>query len=127
VLLRPPHLRSVGKGGATGRRLRWYCRRGDDINDIADAFALDDAQLDRSRVYQHRQRGYDLPMRRRADCYERRRESKRTRPCLVCDDPFLSDGNGHRICGVCKGTRFWDAGSSVYDLAEPDVPIIASG
>jgi hypothetical protein len=34
----------------------------------------------------------------------------KTRPCLVCKTPFLSEWSGERICRRCKSAKIWRGG-----------------
>jgi hypothetical protein len=34
----------------------------------------------------------------------------KTKPCLVCKSPFLSEWAGERICRRCKSTAAWRSG-----------------
>jgi hypothetical protein len=34
----------------------------------------------------------------------------KTRPCLVCKTPFLSEWSGQRICRRCKSGKNWSSG-----------------
>jgi hypothetical protein len=34
----------------------------------------------------------------------------KTKPCLVCKSPFLSEWAGERICRRCKSTAAWKSG-----------------
>lgn len=37
----------------------------------------------------------------------------RERQCLMCGEGFVSEGAHNRICGKCKSSRTWRAGSPV--------------
>ena len=40
-----------------------------------------------------------------------RRDAERTTSkCLMCEDPFLSEWAGERICRKCKPTHNWRSG-----------------
>jgi hypothetical protein len=34
----------------------------------------------------------------------------KTKPCLICKSPFLSEWAGERICRRCKSTTAWRSG-----------------
>ena len=40
----------------------------------------------------------------------RRDDVRKTRKCLMCEDPFLSEWAGERICRKCKSTHNWRSG-----------------
>jgi len=40
----------------------------------------------------------------------RRDDERKTRKCLMCEDPFLSEWAGERICRKCKPTHNWRSG-----------------
>ena len=40
----------------------------------------------------------------------RRDDERKTRKCLMCEDPFLSEWAGERICRKCKSTHNWRSG-----------------
>ena len=45
--------------------------------------------------------------------YERdakRDDQRKTRKCLVCEAPFLSEWAGERICRKCKSSKNWRMG-----------------
>ena len=45
--------------------------------------------------------------------YERdakRDAERKTRECLVCEAPFLSEWAGERICRKCKSSKNWRMG-----------------
>ena len=40
----------------------------------------------------------------------RRDDERKTRKCLVCEAPFLSEWAGERICKACKSRSNWRSG-----------------
>ena len=40
----------------------------------------------------------------------RRNDERKTRKCLVCEAPFLSEWAGERICHKCKSKKEWRSG-----------------
>ena len=40
----------------------------------------------------------------------RRDDERKTRKCLVCKAPFLSEWAGERICHKCKSKKIWRSG-----------------
>ena len=40
----------------------------------------------------------------------RRDDERKTRQCLVCEAPFLSEWAGERICHKCKSKTKWRMG-----------------
>ena len=40
----------------------------------------------------------------------RRDDERKTRKCLVCKAPFLSEWAGERICLKCKSSSTWRSG-----------------
>ena len=92
-------------------RLRWYWRRGDDTMKIADALGIaTDAVW--KRVWKHRQRGYDLPMRTRHETCAKRRQTAGERVC-GCGRSFrtatthrLHSGVAERQCPVCRDREY---------------------
>ena len=41
----------------------------------------------------------------------RRDDERKTRKCLMCEDPFLSEWAGERICRKCKSSKNWRRGT----------------
>ena len=44
------------------------------------------------------------------------KEGAATRVCLMCLDPFPSAGRHNRICGKCKGSSDYEAGTRLPDI-----------
>ena len=40
----------------------------------------------------------------------RRNDERKTRKCLVCETPFLSEWAGERVCRNCKQRAEWRSG-----------------
>lgn len=40
----------------------------------------------------------------------KREDESKTRRCLICKDPFLSEWAGERICRKCKSSSAWRTG-----------------
>jgi hypothetical protein len=40
----------------------------------------------------------------------RRDDERKTRKCLMCEEPFLSEWAGERVCRKCKSSKSWRMG-----------------
>jgi len=40
----------------------------------------------------------------------KRDDQRKTRKCLVCETPFLSEWAGERVCLKCKSSKTWRRG-----------------
>ncbi len=40
----------------------------------------------------------------------KREDKRKTRKCLVCEAPFLSEWAGERVCQKCKSKSSWRSG-----------------